>query len=140
VIDVGSAAEFAEGTVAVRRAGTQEVGVIRWGDRLYAVRNVCPHQSAPVCRGWLRPMLTGPSPGSPALARDERRPLLSCPWHGWEFDVGSGRALFSDRMRLRTYGIEVRDGRVLVDLKRHGDGDGAPSAECGPAVATGTER
>jgi nitrite reductase (NADH) small subunit len=134
VIDVGAVDEFAEGTVTVRQAGAQEIGVIRWSDTLHAVRNVCPHQGAPICRGWLRPLLTVGVPGAAAPACDSNRPLLSCPWHGWEFDVGSGRALWSDRMRLRTYAIELRDGRVLVDVKRHGDGHGAVVAV--PASAT----
>jgi nitrite reductase (NADH) small subunit len=124
VIDVGSPAEFAEGTVTVRQAGKQEIGVICWGEELYAVRNVCPHQSAPVCRGRLRPLLTVAQPGVTSPACDEDRPVLCCPWHGWEYDVRSGRALWSERFRLRTYPIVVRDGRVLVDTTRHAGGSG----------------
>lgn len=119
MIDVGSASDFAEGTVTVTRAGNQEIGVIRWAGTLYAVRNVCPHQSGPVCSGRLLPLLTAPQAGATGLARDLSRPVLSCPWHAWEFDLRSGRALWNERYRLRSYPIEVHDGRVLVDTKRH---------------------
>jgi nitrite reductase/ring-hydroxylating ferredoxin subunit len=118
VIDVGGAAEFAEGTVTLRRAGNQEVGVVRWADELYAVRNVCPHQSGPVCEGQLLPSLTAPKPGVRSLARDPAQPVLACPWHGWEFELDTGSAVWNPCYRLRTYAIEVRDGRVLVDTQR----------------------
>jgi nitrite reductase (NADH) small subunit len=135
VIDVGSPSEFAEGTLTLRRAGKQEIGVIRWGDQLYAVRNVCPHQSAPVCRGRLRPFLTAQRTGESAPVCDDARPVLTCPWHAWEFDVRNGRALWSERFRLRTYAIEVHDGRVLVDTARHAAGAtvGAPERKATPA-------
>jgi nitrite reductase/ring-hydroxylating ferredoxin subunit len=120
VIDIGSPSDFAEGTVTITRAGKQEIGVIRWDDTLYAVRNVCPHQSGPVCSGQLLPLLTAPRASTAGLSRDWSRPVLTCPWHGWEFDLHSGRALWDGHYRLRTYAIEVRDGRVLVDTRRHG--------------------
>jgi nitrite reductase/ring-hydroxylating ferredoxin subunit len=119
VIDIGSPSDFAEGAVTVTQAGKLEIGVIRWGGTLYAVRNVCPHQSGPVCSGQLLPLLTAPQAGTAGLTRDPSRPVLTCPWHAWEFDLHTGRALWNERYRLRTYPIEVRDGRVLVDTKRH---------------------
>ena len=94
--------------------------MIRWADKLYAVRNVCPHQSGPVCQGQLLPLLTAAEPGVTSLDRDAGQPVLACPWHGWEFGLDSGSAVWNARYRLRTYAIEVRDGRVLVDTKRHG--------------------
>lgn len=121
MIDIGSPSDFAEGTVTVTQVGKQEIGVIRWDGALFAVRNVCPHQSGPVCSGQLLPLLTAPQAGTAGLTRDARRPVLTCPWHAWEFDLHTGRALWNARYRLRTYPIEVHDGRVLVDTKRHAE-------------------
>jgi 3-phenylpropionate/trans-cinnamate dioxygenase ferredoxin subunit len=43
--------------------------------------------------------------------------ILACPWHGWEYDLSSGRSLTSpDRVRVRTYPVHVEGGRVLIDL------------------------
>ena len=67
VIDIGSPSDFAEGTVTVTQVGKHQIGVIRWGGTLYAVRNVCPHQSGPVCSGQLLPLLTAPQAGTAGL-------------------------------------------------------------------------
>lgn len=120
MIDVGSLANFADRSVTVTQAGRQEIGVIRWGEAIYAVRNACPHQAARICNGGqLRPLLVGaPEPGS--MSCEDGTPVLTCPWHGWEFDLRSGVTVWKSRHRLRTYPVEVREGRVLVDITRHG--------------------
>jgi nitrite reductase/ring-hydroxylating ferredoxin subunit len=112
--DVGPVEAFPEGEVRVVSAGRREVGVTCWLGQLYAMRNVCPHQRGPVCRGWLTPRLTATAPGTMEL-RDEA-PVIACPWHGWEFDLRSGRALSDERYALRTYPVRVENGRVLVEL------------------------
>ena len=34
--------------------------------------------------------------------------ILRCPWHGWEFDITSGRSSFNPhRIRVRTYKVTV---------------------------------
>jgi 3-phenylpropionate/trans-cinnamate dioxygenase ferredoxin subunit len=41
--------------------------------------------------------------------------VIRCPWHGWEFDLESGRSLLEpDRYGLRTYRVTVEDGDVVL--------------------------
>jgi 3-phenylpropionate/trans-cinnamate dioxygenase ferredoxin subunit len=43
---------------------------------------------------------------------------MRCPWHGWEFDIASGRSLFDpDGVRVRNYPVTVEDGTVIVELR-----------------------
>jgi nitrite reductase/ring-hydroxylating ferredoxin subunit len=42
--------------------------------------------------------------------------LVRCAWHGWEFEIASGRALADPRIRARTYPVRVEDGRVVITL------------------------
>jgi nitrite reductase/ring-hydroxylating ferredoxin subunit len=43
--------------------------------------------------------------------------VVRCPWHGWEFDMETGRSLFGvSKDRAATYPVEIRDGRVTVQL------------------------
>jgi nitrite reductase/ring-hydroxylating ferredoxin subunit len=86
-----------------------------WGDRVFAVHNLCTHQGGPVCHGVLSGRLVAARPGE--LTLDESAPTLACPWHGWEFDLATGRALLDDKLRIRTFAARIVDGRVLVDLK-----------------------
>jgi len=113
--DVGVLDDFADRKVTLVRAGRREIGIVRWNDRVYAISNICTHQRGPLCRGTLGGRLTSGRPGTMEI--DDDVPVLACPWHGWEFDVRSGRALWDEQYAVRTYRVVVEDGHVLVDLK-----------------------
>jgi nitrite reductase/ring-hydroxylating ferredoxin subunit len=116
LIDVGSYDEFTDRKCQIVMAGDTEVGVIRWGDQLYAVRNTCADQGGPVCSGPLRPLLSYDEHDTMLLSEEER-PVLSCPWHHWMFDVATGRNIQRENSgRLRVYPIKEENGRILVDL------------------------
>jgi nitrite reductase/ring-hydroxylating ferredoxin subunit len=113
MVDVGSLELYPEGRSVIVRAEGREIGIVRWQDRFYALRNVCPHQSGPLCAGLVHPRLLGAD--EPGLLRlDESRPVIECPWHGWEFDLRTGRSLSADGERVKTYPVEVEAGRLLV--------------------------
>jgi nitrite reductase/ring-hydroxylating ferredoxin subunit len=117
MVDVGAPDLYPEGRAVIVRAGGRDIGIIRWQDRFYALRNVCPHQSGPLCAGLVHPQVLGADePG--VLRLDQSRPVIACPWHGWEFDLRTGRALSADDERVKTYPVEVDAGRVLVDVGR----------------------
>jgi 3-phenylpropionate/trans-cinnamate dioxygenase ferredoxin subunit len=114
MIDVGSEDSFTEGAVKLVKVGTHEVGVVRLKGKFYAIRNVCPHQLGPVCNGLLRPLLVASGQLAGDLSCDSERSVLTCPWHGWEFYVESGTAVWNDDYKLRTYPVSVENGRILV--------------------------
>jgi nitrite reductase (NADH) small subunit len=116
--DVGALVDFVDREVRLVRAGRREVGIVRWDDRVYAISNVCTHQRGPLCLGTVSGRLTSALPGNMEI--DDDTPVLACPWHGWEFDVRSGRALWDEHYAVRTYRVVIEDGRVLVDLKGSG--------------------
>jgi nitrite reductase/ring-hydroxylating ferredoxin subunit len=96
------------------RRGRREVVLCRAADgRFYAVGNVCPHQGAALVHGTLGGTAVADGVGRYRYARDGE--VLRCPWHGWEFDVKTGRALFGeDTARVATYAVAVQDGAVFV--------------------------
>lgn len=117
-VDVGAEADFVDGSITTVSIDGIEVGVARWGGRMYAIRNVCPHQAAPVATGMLHARLGSPHVG--AVAVEPPDPVIACPWHGWEFDTRTGRCISDARMRLRCYSVRARDGRVQVDIEGRG--------------------
>jgi nitrite reductase/ring-hydroxylating ferredoxin subunit len=114
MVDVGAASDFAERRVRIVNAGDREIGVLRWRDRFFAVHNRCPHQSGPVCLGIVSGRLTSHAPGS--MEVDEETPVLACPWHGWEFELERGRALWDPSYAVRVVPVSVESGRVLVEV------------------------
>ncbi|TAN31859.1 Rieske (2Fe-2S) protein [bacterium] len=116
VFEVGTVDEFTHGVVRLVQVKGREVGVLRWYDRWYALRNVCPHIGGPVCNGLVSPLLVEERPWSDADLRvDTERPMLMCPWHFWEYDLTTGLSL-SGRESVRMYGAYESAGRVFVDL------------------------
>jgi nitrite reductase (NADH) small subunit len=90
-----------------------EIGLFRVGDRIVAVRNVCPHMAAPVCRGTVAGTTLPSRVYEYEYARDGE--ILQCPWHGWEFDLVTGEHLVpGSRARLRRYPVEIDGGDVFV--------------------------
>lgn len=117
---------MAERRVAVARLGDllagermlvevegKEIGLFCLGDRYHAALNVCPHELAPVCFGRLTGTTEADRPGEYRWVRDGE--ILVCPWHGWEFDLCTGRAL-ADKRRLRTYPVTVEDGIIYLTV------------------------
>jgi nitrite reductase/ring-hydroxylating ferredoxin subunit len=41
--------------------------------------------------------------------------VLKCPWHGYEYDVRSGCALFDRRRRLRRVRVREEGGLIVVE-------------------------
>lgn len=113
-VTAGRLDELAVGKFKVMELEGREVGVARLKDgRVVAVRNVCPHKGAPVCRGPVSGTFLESQPGELVFGRDGE--LLVCPWHGFEFDLATGKAL-SDDCKLLMFPTRVQDGEVLVEM------------------------
>jgi 3-phenylpropionate/trans-cinnamate dioxygenase ferredoxin subunit len=53
-------------------------------------------------------------PGSYQFSR--RGELLRCPWHGWEFDLRTGKSWCEpDRTKVRSFDLKVESGGALVE-------------------------
>ena len=92
----------------------REIGVFNVNGIYYALRNLCPHQSAPLCLGELTGLAVSDEPGEIEWTREGE--ILRCPWHGWEFDILNGRTIFESRARVKTYDVRV-EKEALERLK-----------------------
>lgn len=117
MIDAGPVEEFVSGAMRIVQAEGRDLGVLRWGESWFALRNICPHLGAPVCTGPVQPYLGQDDTGGEDLVVDHDRPVITCPWHHWEFDLATGRSLIGAD-RLRVYPVEIVDGRVMVRTAR----------------------
>jgi nitrite reductase/ring-hydroxylating ferredoxin subunit len=111
--DVGSLAELERDGRVVARVNGRELGVVRnpHTGGLHALRNRCPHSGAPLCLG----SIVERASGNPGSYLSTGRPILRCPWHGWEYDLETGRCPDDARMRVAVYPVRIEGDRVLVE-------------------------
>ncbi|MCY3823563.1 MAG: Rieske (2Fe-2S) protein [Nitrospinae bacterium] len=84
----------------------RSIGVFNIKNALYAVRNSCPHQGAPLCLGKVKGTMKSSKPHTYEYVMDEQ--IIVCPWHCWEFDITNGRSVFNPhRMRVKTYEVTL---------------------------------
>jgi nitrite reductase (NADH) small subunit len=81
---------------------------------LFALRDVCPHQQAPLSEGILERMVDGQDPTDIRVTNQE---ILRCPWHQYEFDLATGCSLGDpERLRVKSYPVFVRNGEVVIRM------------------------
>jgi 3-phenylpropionate/trans-cinnamate dioxygenase ferredoxin subunit len=111
---VAKASDIPPGERKIVEIEGRSIGLFNVHGTFVAVLNVCPHQQAPVCRGRLGGTTLPSPPGEFRWGREGE--ILACPWHGWEFDLLTGRALADRSRRLRLYPVTVEEDTVFVTL------------------------
>ncbi|RLM88395.1 Rieske (2Fe-2S) protein [Halobellus sp. Atlit-38R] len=117
LVEVGPATEFEDGDHAIVEVGRAEVGVVRADGEFYALRNQCPHDGGPVCTGTVQRELLGEFTGTGERVEQYygEECIISCPWHGWSFELETGTHIGDERIQLPMYDVVVEDGIVYVD-------------------------
>ncbi|TKR24424.1 Rieske (2Fe-2S) protein [Natronomonas salsuginis] len=108
---VEPAANLGEGERITVNIKGREITLFNSNDEFHAVLNFCPHQGGPLCEGLLDGTLTMEDWEWTYSCDGE---IVSCPWHGWEFDIKTGEHLSKSDYRVPTYDVVVRDGEVYV--------------------------
>ncbi len=105
------------GTSATVEAFGTTIAVFNVEGRIFAVGNNCPHHGGPLCHG----RVSGTNlPSRPHEYRYGREGwVLVCPWHGREFDIESGQALFDPSVRVKVYEARVEDGQIVLMRRRN---------------------
>jgi nitrite reductase/ring-hydroxylating ferredoxin subunit len=95
---VARADELADGACRVVHAGDKAIALCRVGGELHALDNRCLHRGGPLGEGEL---LDG---------------VLTCPWHGWRYDVQSGKCQNGPGATLARYPVRVEGEHVIVEV------------------------
>ncbi len=64
---------------------------------ILAIGNECPHQGGNLCDGWID------------------GDIVTCPLHGWEFDLRTGVCMTIPGERVPGYRATVEDGAVYLE-------------------------
>ena len=99
LVTVARVEDVPPGTVKAVKAGEDPIALANCDGSFYATQGKCLHLEGPLGEGEL-----------------DDGCLLRCPWHGWTYDVRTGKNDFDLAIELRTYEVEVEDGEVKVAI------------------------
>jgi nitrite reductase (NADH) small subunit len=97
-VRVAAVSDVPPGTAKEVLADDQVVALFNVGGTYYALDGVCPHAGGPLGEGTLR--------GT----------IVTCPWHGWQFDVTSGQNCLNARLMHNCYPVRVEGDDVMVEI------------------------
>lgn len=109
--------------ISVNVDGTP-VAIFNLGGEFFGLLDKCPHMGGMLSEGVLIGLVEAPRPGCYAYQR--RGEIVRCPWHGWEFDIRTGKSRFDpDRWRARSVDVDVATLDVKdatrIDVAQDGD-------------------
>jgi len=93
---VAKKSEIPPGTGKVIEAGGKTLAVFNCEGTFYAMDNTCKHRGGPLGEG----MLAGTT--------------VTCPWHGWEYDVTSGACSTDPSITVQKFDVKVEGGDIFV--------------------------
>jgi nitrite reductase/ring-hydroxylating ferredoxin subunit len=113
---IGTLADFPVGTHKIVTLRNMQIGVFNIDGKLHALPNVCAHQFGPLCAGTVNGTFVC-NEGTGWLHSWERGgEIVTCPWHGIEFDITTGVSLSSKKLKVRTYQVAVEGDEVKIIL------------------------
>lgn len=127
--------EIPPGERKIVEVNNLSIGVFNVDGEFYALKNDCPHQRAPLCKGTLTGTTTAPAVGEADWDRDGE--ILRCPWHGWEFDVTNGESVFNPhKVKAKTFDTTVETGTSIGENPESDCSCGVTLQEDEPTVDT----
>jgi nitrite reductase/ring-hydroxylating ferredoxin subunit len=90
--------ELPPGSLRKVQVGDEEIALAHCDAGVYAVQHACIHLHGPLAEGHLEGC------------------VLTCPWHGWQYDVRTGKNEFDHAIQLRMYETQVVDGEIRIRI------------------------
>jgi 3-phenylpropionate/trans-cinnamate dioxygenase ferredoxin subunit len=114
---VATTDELPPGSRKIVELHGRRIGVFNVGGRLFALRSRCPHMGASLCEGIVSNAVSSSRPGE--VVWDAEAPMLRCPWHGWEFDMRTGKSWCDpEKLRVKRYEVTREPGPFVAETYR----------------------
>lgn len=94
---IASTQDIAVGCGKVVQASQEVLALFNIDGKFYAIDNTCPHRGGPLGEGDLEGC------------------VVTCPWHGWNFDVTTGCSQDIPDEKIKTYSCKVEGDDVWVE-------------------------
>jgi nitrite reductase (NADH) small subunit len=87
-----------EGEAKEFSCGTKPICVANIKGVITAMDNICLHRGGPLGQGLIE--------GN----------KIVCPWHGWQWDSGTGEATHNAKAKIAIYPIKIENGEVMIEI------------------------
>jgi|SRR5215467_8792955 len=98
LVKVGTGADLAEGRGREVIVEGRRLALFKVNGGFYAVANQCLHRGGPLSEGELN---------------DYR---VTCPWHGWKYDVRNGSFDIIPTLKVKAFQVTEKDGILYVEM------------------------
>lgn len=119
---VAPVSELPPGTHKVVRVRNLDIGVFNVGGIYHALHSMCPHQFGPLCEGPVGGEMICNARTGWHYEWIRSGEILTCPWHGMEFDLTTGQCLSQPKVKVRRFPVRVVDGEVRVQVGGRANG------------------
>jgi nitrite reductase/ring-hydroxylating ferredoxin subunit len=89
--------EIPAGTIREFQLDGTTIALANVAGKFYAINNSCLHRGGPLGQGVLADR------------------VVTCPWHGWEYDVTTGKITQNPSVGVDCYPVEVRGQDIFVN-------------------------
>lgn len=98
-IKVAKVNEMPPGTAREFHANGHVIALFNVEGSFHALDNTCLHRGGPLGQGALEGK------------------VVTCPWHGWEYDVTTGAAVFNAEIKVKTFEVKVEGDDIMVGFE-----------------------
>ncbi len=97
-VKVADLSDLAPGTCKTVQTNGKAVALFNVGGTVYALDNTCLHRGGPLGEGILD------------------AEVVTCPWHGWQYNVTSGQHVMNPSVKVATYPVQVEGNEIKVEV------------------------
>ena len=98
-VKVASTSDLKPGENKVVSVNGTDIALFNVEGQFFAISNTCLHRGGPLGEGFLE---------------DD---VVTCPWHGWRYNVKTGANAMIPTAKVATYQVKVENDDVLVSLE-----------------------
>lgn len=97
-IRIAAPADIPEGAGREFVVGSRIVAVFRTSDGWHAIDGICSHAGGPLAQG----KVTGN--------------IVTCPWHGWQYQLQTGNHCLNSRIRQACFAVDEEGNDLFVTV------------------------
>jgi nitrite reductase (NADH) small subunit len=97
-VRVAKVAEIPAGTIREFQVEGKAIAVANVGGKFHAINNTCLHRGGPLGQGVLEDN------------------VVTCPWHGWQYNVTNGKVVQNPAVGVDCYALEVKGEDIFISL------------------------